>query len=88
MANIRDLVRDEIDAFRALRDELRVQRELGKAELRDAAQELEHRWRRLESRLDGIRKDASGDAEDLREVVRLLSRELRETFEHLRSRLS
>lgn len=88
MPKIRELLKDEIDAFRELRDELRLQRELGKAELRDATRELEHRWHRLESRLEAIRKDASGDAEDVREAVRLLARELREGFEHLRSRLS
>jgi hypothetical protein len=88
MPKIRELLNDEIDAFRELRDELRLQRELGKAELRDATRELERRWHRLESRLEAIRKDASGDAEDVREAVRLLARELREGFEHLRSRLS
>ena len=88
MAEIRDALKDEIEAFRELRDELRLQTQLGKAELKDRLKELERRWHKLESRFDGIRKDAKGDAEDVREAVRLLARELKEGFEHVRERLS
>jgi hypothetical protein len=88
MAELRDTIEKDLDAFRQLRDELRVQAELGRADLRDRAQELEKRWHRLEARFDGIRKDAKGDAEDVREALRLLGRELKESFEHLRARLS
>jgi predicted nucleic acid-binding Zn-ribbon protein len=88
MAELRETLREELDSFRELRDELRVQSQLGKAELRDRLHELERRWRRLESRFDGIRKDARGDAEDVREAVQLLARELKEGFEHVRARLS
>jgi hypothetical protein len=88
MAEPRNALDKEVDAFRELRDELRLQSQLGKAELRDRLHELERRWHKLESRLDGIRKDAKGDAEDVREAVRLLARELKEGFEHVRARLS
>jgi hypothetical protein len=88
MAEIRDALKDEIEAFRELRDELRLQTKLGKAELRDRLKELERRWQKLEGRLDGIRKDAKGDAEDVKEALRLLARELKEGFEHVRERLS
>jgi predicted nucleic acid-binding Zn-ribbon protein len=88
MAELRETLREELDSFRELRDELRVQSQLGKAELRDRLHELERRWRRLESRFDGIRKDARSDAEDVREAVQLLARELKEGYEHVRSRLS
>ncbi len=87
MSELRNALKDEIEAFRRLRDELRVQAELGKADLRDRAQELEQRWHKLEGRLDGARKDAKADAEDVREAVRLLAQELRDGFEHLRGRL-
>lgn len=88
MAQVRELLKEEVEAFRQLRDELRVQTELGRADLRDRMHELERRWTRLESRFDGIRKDAKGDAEDVREAVRLLARELKEGFDHVRARLS
>jgi uncharacterized coiled-coil DUF342 family protein len=88
MAERRDGLKEDVDAFRELRDELRLQSQLGKAELRDRLHELERRWRKLESRFDGIRKDAKGDAEDVREALRLLARELKEGYEHVRARLS
>lgn len=88
MSDLGDLLKSELDEFRKLRDELRVQSELGKKDLRDRVRELEKRWHRLESRFDGIRKDAKADAGDVREAVRLLARELKEGFEHIRSRLS
>jgi hypothetical protein len=88
MSEIRGGLKEELEAFRELRDELRLQTQLGKAELRDRLKELERRWRKVESRLDGIRKDAKGDAEDVREAIRLLARELKEGFDHVRERLS
>jgi predicted nucleic acid-binding Zn-ribbon protein len=88
MSDLGDLLRDELDEFRKLRDELRVQSELGRADLRDRVRELEKRWRKLEGRFDGIRKDAKVDAGDVREALGLLARELKESFEHIRARLS
>jgi hypothetical protein len=88
MSEFRGGLKEELEAFRELRDELRLQTQLGKAELRDRLKELERRWHKLESRLDGIRKDAKGDAEDVREAIRLLARELKEGFDHVRERLS
>lgn len=88
MSDLGDLLKEELEEFRRLRDELRVQSELGRADLRDRVRDLEKRWHKLESRFDGIRKDAKGDAEDVREAVRLLARELKEGFEHVRARFS
>jgi predicted nucleic acid-binding Zn-ribbon protein len=87
MSELRDVLKEEVEAFRQVRDELRVQAELGKADLRDKVRDLEQRWHKLEARLEGARKDAKGDAEDVREAVRLLASELRDGFEHLRARL-
>ena len=59
----------------------------GKAELRDHWQELERRWHRLEGRLARAREGARADGQNVREATRLLARELRESYEHLRKRL-
>jgi hypothetical protein len=78
---------DEIDRLRAVRDELRVQVELGRAELRDRWHELEKSWHQLEGRWKVAREGAREDSKNVREAARLLSQELREAYENLRKRL-
>lgn len=78
---------EELESLRKLRDEARVQAELGKAELRDRWHDLEKRWHHLEGRLDVLREVARADGQNVREATRLLAHELRESYEHLRKRL-
>lgn len=78
---------DEIDKLRELRDELRVQAELGRAELRDRWHELEKSWHQLEGRMKLARDGAREDSQNVREAARLLANELRDSYEHLRKRL-
>jgi predicted nucleic acid-binding Zn-ribbon protein len=80
-------LKEELDKLRELRDELRVQLELGRAELRDRWQELEKSWHQLEGRLKLARDGAREDSHNVREAARLLARELRDSYEHLRKRL-
>jgi hypothetical protein len=81
------LLGEEIDKLRELRDELRVKLALGRAELRERWQELEKSWHRLQGRLELAREGAREDSRNVREAARLLARELREAYEHLRQRL-
>ena len=78
---------DEIEKLREVRDELRVQAELGRAELRDRWHELEKSWHQLEGRLKLARDGAREDSQNVREAARLLANELRDSYEHLRKRL-
>ena len=78
---------EEMDRLREMRDELRVKLQLGRAELRDRFHELEKSWQKLEGRLKVAREGARDDAENVREAARLLARELRDSYEHLRQRL-
>jgi len=87
MAESKTFLAEEIDRLRELRDELRVQAELGRAELRDRWQELEKSWHQLEGRLKLARDSARADSQNVREAARLLASELRESYEHLRKRL-
>lgn len=85
--SIGELVKSELDALRQIRDELRVQANLGKAELREAFEELEKRWVTLEGRIEAKGERAREDAEDVRQAVQLLIGEIREGYDHLKSRL-
>lgn len=76
----------ERDLIAEIRDELRLQAELGKAELRDQLEELEHKWNHFQAELDAARRTAEEDAEEVRDSARRLLDELRESYEHLRAR--
>jgi len=78
---------EEMNNLRQLRDELRVQAGLGRAELREFWGDLERRWYQLEGRLKLAREGAREDSQNVREAARLLADELRESYEHLRKRL-
>jgi predicted nucleic acid-binding Zn-ribbon protein len=87
MSEGKKFLADEMDNLRQLRDELRVQAELGRAELRDFWSDLERRWHQLEGRMKLARDAAREDSQNVREAARLLAHELRESYEHLRKRL-
>ena len=76
----------ERDLVAEIRDELRLQAQLGKAEFRDQRGELEHKWNRLQAELDAARRTAAADADDVRASAEGLMKELRAGYEHLRSR--
>ena len=87
MSEGKGFLAEELENLRELRDGLRVQTELGRAELRDRWHELERRWHQLEGRLKVVREGLREDGQDVREAARLLASELRESYEHLRKRL-
>lgn len=87
MSTWSEFFQDEMKGLRQLRDELRVQSELGSMEARDQWQQLEHRWGELEGKLKLIREGAQQDAAEIGDAVKILAEELRAGFENLRSRL-
>jgi hypothetical protein len=80
-------MKEEVEALRQVRDELRVQAELGRAELRDRWEGLEKRFHELEGKVRSAGDAAQGDAENVKEAARLLAEEIREGYRHMRSRL-
>ncbi len=87
MSKTGEWMEKELDGLRQVRDELRVQAELGKAELRDRLGELDKRWHELEGKLEVIGDEARDDLEDVKEAASLLVDELVDGYKHLRSRL-
>jgi hypothetical protein len=86
MSEEKGFLAEELENLQAVRDELRVQAELGRAELRERWEELERRWHHLEGRMKLVREGLREDGEDVREAARLLAGELREGYQHLRER--
>ena len=77
----------EIQDLKRLRDELRVQYELGKLEARDRWQDLEKRWEQLEGHLHQAEQGAREDLKDVQAAAKLLADEIREGYTHLRQSL-
>ncbi len=87
MGELSDRLSEELDALRELRDEVRVQMELGRAEARNRWEELEEDWQHLEGKLRLMRNESRGELEDIGEAARNLLERIREGYRHLRSLL-
>ena len=80
-------ITEDVEGLRQLRDELRVQLHLGKAEARERFEKVEKTWQHLEARLNLIREESSEDLSQIREAAGLLVSEIRDGYRHLRSLL-
>ena len=87
MGDLSERLSEELDALRELRDEFRVQMELGRAEARRRWEELEEDWQHLEGKLKLMRNESKGELEDIGEAARTLVRRIQEGYRHLRSLL-
>jgi CBS domain-containing protein len=77
----------EIDELRRVRDELKVRVHLAKAEAKDRWDELEHKFRSLESKGHQIAQASKEPLRDVGEAARLLVDEIREGYRRIREAL-
>jgi hypothetical protein len=87
MSDLTERFSEELRGLRELRDEFRVQMELGRAEARERWERLEEDWRHLEGKLQLMRNESRGELEEIREAAGLLVERIREGYRHLRSLL-
>jgi cell fate (sporulation/competence/biofilm development) regulator YmcA (YheA/YmcA/DUF963 family) len=87
MAEIPDWLAKEMESLRRLRDEAKLQLHLGKADAQEAFQEVEKRWQHLEARLKVIREETRGDLAEIGEAAKLLTRQIRDGYRHLKTLL-
>jgi hypothetical protein len=87
MVDLAERFSEELEGLRELRDEFRVQMELGRAEAREGWERLEEDWRHLEAKLQLMRNESRGELEEIGEAARLLVEQIREGYRHLRSLL-
>lgn len=80
-------LRDEINTLRTLRDELRVQVNLGAKELRDRFRETEERWGEFERHLKSIEQTSRDAAHEVGDAGRTLLQEIRKAYDHIRAEL-
>ncbi len=84
MSENKDLLAEEVEALRRLRDELRVRLHLAKAEVRDRFEALEKKWHHLEARMELVAKESRDASVDVREAAKLLAGELREGYQRVK----
>lgn len=77
-----------MERLRRERDELRLQAELGKAELKDEWQALEQKWGQLEHRMAAVAGEARDASHDVGAAVGLLMDELGEAYRRIRGKMS
>ncbi len=87
MGDLSERLNEELNALRELRDEFRVQMELGRAETRERWERLEEDWHQLDGKLKLLRNESRGELEEIRDAARLLLQRIREGYHHLRSLL-
>lgn len=73
--------------LKTLRDEIRVQIHLAKAELKDEWEELEDKWDDVEEALEEAKKDAAEVAEEARQTVNVIVEELGDAYRRIKERL-
>ena len=87
MADILDKLTDKAEELKRLRDELRVQLDLGQMEARDLWEKAEHKWSEHEKKLAAVGHETG---ETLREVgvsVRQLLSDIHEHYRQIRKML-
>lgn len=87
MSDLRDKLAEEIEQLKTVRDELRVQANLGAKEIRDHWEQLERRWQQLEGKLELARRESTESLRDIGAAGRQLVREIAEGYRQLRSSL-
>ena len=87
MGDLGERFSEELEGLRELRDEFRVQMELGRAEAHERWERLEEDWHHLEAKLQLMRNESRGELEEIGEAARLLVQQIRDGYRHLRSLL-
>lgn len=82
-----DRFEEELQQLRRVRDELRVQAHLGKAEAVELWERLEHRFTEAEARAKALARRAEAPVQDVADAVRLLIDEVRSGYKTLRKLL-
>ena len=85
MADLGDRLSEEFDQLRKVRDELRVQLHLGRAEVKERWEKLEKDWAHVEGKLKLLRDESKGDLQDVADAGRNLLQEIRKGYDHLKS---
>jgi hypothetical protein len=84
MAEIPEWLTREVEGLRQMRDEMKLQAHLGKADAKDAWEDVEKRWQHLEGRLRVLRNASKEEFADVADAAKLLMEEIRRGYQHVK----
>lgn len=87
MTDLSAKIEAELESLRRVRDELRVQIHLAKADAKDAWEKLEHKFSEAENKVKFVAREAQEPLEDVREASLDLLREIRSGYNRIRDAL-
>jgi CBS domain-containing protein len=87
MADMGKRIDEEVEDLRRLRDELRVQMHLAKAEAKELWDDMEQRFSDIEGKAKQVMRQAEEPLEDIGEAARLLADEIRSGYRRIRDML-
>lgn len=79
-------LQDAYDKLKQKRDELKVKLNLGKMEARDAWDDVEKNFQKLDSKMQGLRKQGGEEVDRMKEDIKLLMSDIKDGFERVRNR--
>ena len=80
-------VDDEFETLQTIRDELKLQVHLGRAEARERWEKLEKDWEHLEGKVKVLREGSQESLDEIGRAARGLVREIRDGYHHIRDLL-
>jgi CBS-domain-containing membrane protein len=87
MSDLRGTIDEELETLRRVRDELRVQVHLARADAKDLWEQLEHKFHEAESRVKLVARQADEPIHEVGQAARLLLEEIREGYRRVRDAL-
>jgi hypothetical protein len=87
MADLEERMKQELEALRTLRDELRVKLNLASKDARDAFESAEKTWRKLEARVRLVGRESRKELAEITEAAKPLAQELRSAYHRIRDLL-
>lgn len=87
MADVLDKLAEEAQELKRMRDELRVQLDLGKMEARDRWEKAEKAWSEFEGKMKLVARETGAALRDVGDTTKLLLEEIGEHYREIRKRL-
>ncbi len=87
MTDQRRELEERMQKLRSMRDEIRVQLHLARAEARDDWEELEAKWAKLRARMDMLDNEIGKTSRDVGSAAILLAEEIRNGYHRIRESL-